>query len=58
MKKSTIFILIGMSALSLGACNNTGKKAKEAAEVTAGETTIQAAPQRLTPTLPENPVSN
>jgi len=58
MKKSTIFILIGMSALSLGACNNTGKKAKEAAEVTADETTIQAAPQPAfdPATLPENPV--
>jgi cyclophilin family peptidyl-prolyl cis-trans isomerase len=48
MKKYTLFILIGMSALFMGSCNNTGKKAKEAAAV------LQAAFEPAT--LPENPV--
>ncbi|MDD4919113.1 MAG: peptidylprolyl isomerase [Bacteroidales bacterium] len=58
MKKTTLIILIGMSALCMGSCNNTGKKAKEAAVATANETTTQAAPESAfdPATLPADPV--
>jgi len=58
MKKSTLIILIGMSALFMGSCNNTGKKAKEAAAVTANEISTEAATEQAfdPATLPEEPV--
>lgn len=59
MKKTTLLILISMSAFLMGACNNTGKKAKEAKAVASTETTDASHEDALAfdpDMLSENPV--
>mgnify|MGYP003750533225 FL=1 len=57
MKNTTIYLLICMSALFMGSCNNTGKKAKDQAAVKSEEPAQTIKTPAFDPaSLPQDPV--